>query len=61
MLIPNSWGWITKSDIKNHCYACQSPKIYQQIAGFWFCYYHLEEAIEIGASTWIRLNERIYG
>lgn len=47
--------------MKDRCYTCGTNRnLQQQLCGFWFCFYHLEDAIEKGASYWIRLYHAMY-
>jgi hypothetical protein len=60
-VVPDSWGRLTRAQIRDCCYACGTKKnLQQQIGGFWFCFYHLEKATQIGASYWIRLNKAMF-
>lgn len=58
---PSDWGRLTRSEIKHKCYACGTKNnLAQQLCGFWFCFFHIEQAIEVGASFWLRLNRAFF-
>lgn len=44
----------------NECYYCQrTDNLEQQIAGFWFCFWCLQRAIDTGGSHWVRLRKML--
>ncbi len=44
---------------KQECVFCERRCTYQ-LCGFWFCFYHRENADDLGASFWNRLAHQLY-
>ena len=43
---------------KDRCYICNTDRnLQEQLFGFWFCFYHVEDALEKGSSYWRRLYD----
>ena len=47
--------------MKDKCHVCGTANnLEQQLCGFWFCFHHVEYALERGASYWLRLYNAIH-
>jgi len=43
------------------CWLCErKDNLQEQVGGFWFCFWCLPRALELGAGHWVRLAHALY-